>query len=285
MELNLKEVLRKFKSPMQIGTHSLKEKYFLEGQIDGHDFELSVLPGLHVESFEQAKNQLESYLKSSKTNTNELYPSVRFAIESWQNLKSKRYLIPERVEQNALLLSPNLNELKDLRALGFTSFKLKIARLESANDIVKFLEALLPNEKVRLDGNQKMSPQSLNTILEALSAYWTKIDYIEEPFSDPNKTLNWQHPVPLAIDESLPFFLKDSLPKHIKNIVLKPALFGFDRSVNIIKLMNDGGVDVTLSSCFEGPIGLAAIFALAHHQNSFQPNPAGLDTLKYFKAI
>lgn len=281
MELDLKEVSRRFKSPMQIGTHSLNEKIFLEGKIDGHDFELSVLPGLHVESFEQAKNQLDSYLNSSLTK-DELYPSVRFAIESWQNLKSKRYLIPEKVEQNALLLSPDLKELQTIRCLGFTSFKVKIARLESANDIVKLVEALLPNEKVRLDGNQKMTPQSLNTILEAFSPYWSKVDYIEEPFSDPNETLNWQHPVPLAIDESLPFFLKDSLPKHIKNIVLKPALFGFDQSVKIIKSMNDGGVDVTLSSCFEGPIGLAAIFALAHLQNSHQPNPAGLDTLKYF---
>lgn len=282
MELDLKQVTRKFKNPMQIGSYSVVEKQFLEGKIDGHNFELSVLPGLHLESFEQAKTQLESYLNSSLIK-DELYPSVRFAIESWQNLKTKKYSVPESVKQNALLLSPNLNELETLRAQGFTSFKVKIARLESANDIVKFVEALLPGEKVRLDGNQNMSPQTLKTTLDLLSPYWTKIDYIEEPFSDPNETLNWQHQVHLALDESLPYFLNSAFPKHIKKVVLKPALFGFDRSANLIKTMNDSGVDVTLSSCFEGPIGLAAIFALAHLQNSHQPNPAGLDTLKYFK--
>lgn len=282
MELDLKQVTRKFKNPMQIGSYSVVDKQFLEGKIDGHNFELSVLPGLHLESFEQAKTQLESYLNSSLTK-DELYPSVRFAIGSWQNLKTKKYSVPESVKQNALLLSPNLNELETLRAQGFTSFKVKIARLESANDLSIFLKNLKENESVRLDGNQNMSSQSLSSLLDQLSAYWSKIEYIEEPFSNHEETKNWQHQVSLAIDESLPYFLSHSVPKHIQNIVLKPALFGFDESVAIINTMNKSGVDVTLSSSFEGPIGLAAIFALAHLQNTHQPNPAGLDTLKYFK--
>jgi len=76
--------------------------------------------------------------------------------------------------------------------------------------------------------------------------------------------------------------LKHTGPSGLNKAVLKPALFGFDESVRIIDSLAKRGVTVTLSSSFEGPIGMAANFALASYQNSIQPNPAGLDTLSFF---
>lgn len=284
MEIDLKLIRREFKNPMQIGTSLVSNKEFLEGTIDNFDFELSVLTGLHQESFEQAKSQLTNYLDGS-IQKSKLYPSVLFAIEAWENLKTKDLVVPNEVQQNALLLKPDLNELTKLRSLGFKSFKLKIARSESANDISTFLKNLKNDEKIRLDGNQKMTPDQLVELLEKLKNYWSLIDYIEEPFKDHLQTANWSHTVPLALDESLSYFLSTSLPSHIKNVVLKPSLYGFKKSLEIIASLNSRNIVVTLSSSFEGPIGLSAIFALAHFQNTHHPNPAGLDTLKYFKTI
>ncbi len=284
MEIDLKVITRKFKQPMYIGSKVVSEKQFLEGTIDHINFELSVLEGLHQENFEQARVQLEEYF-DQKIDKTQLYPSVLFAIESWEYLKNAVSPPPLEIEQNALLLTPNLKELQSLRELGFKSFKLKIARLESANEIKTFFEHLFLHEKIRLDGNQRMVPEQLEQLLKLLKPYWEKIDYIEEPFSDHLETLNWSHPVSLALDESLPYFLVTKLPFHIKNIILKPALFGFNRSLEIIENMNANGVAVTLSSSFEGPIGIAAIFTLANYQNSYQSNSAGLDTLKYFQAL
>lgn len=287
MEIELRRTTRVFKTPIQIGSLLLHEKYFLEGKIDRADFELSVLPGLHQESFEQATAQLESLLDSKESLQDldeDLYPSVRFAIESWQNSKNQKLPFPKNLDQNALLLIPDASKLPSLRLLGFSSFKIKIARGESANDLIHFCNHLLRHEKIRLDGNQKMTPSELKNLLDQLRPYWDKIDYIEEPFGSLEDTLEWDHPVKLAVDETLPYFLKHNLPKHLKRIVLKPALFGFNHSAMIINQMNTDGVVVTLSSCFEGPTGLAAISALAGLQNTHQPNPAGLDTLKFFKA-
>tara|TARA_R110000868_G_scaffold25366_1_gene98848 strand:- start:97 stop:954 length:858 start_codon:yes stop_codon:yes gene_type:complete len=284
MELKLNQVTRTFKTPITVAGVTSREKLFLEGDIDGAPLELSVLPGLHRESFEQACEQLSKYFKTEIPHK-ELFPSVRFAIEAWQFKKSnasKEQKWNQPVELNALLLSPSLSDLERARVMARSCFKLKIARGESANDLIEFMKALKPHEKVRFDGNKLLKPSELEYLLEQLSPYWKHIDYIEEPFEHFSNHLNWRHPVALAVDESLPLLLKHTEPNGLKHAVLKPALFGFDNSVSVIDHLAKSGVVVTLSSSFEGPIGLAANFALASYQNSIQPNPAGLDTLIHF---
>tara|TARA_R110000868_G_scaffold154736_3_gene380985 strand:+ start:4665 stop:5522 length:858 start_codon:yes stop_codon:yes gene_type:complete len=284
MEVNLTEVIRRFSTPMKVCGVETHDKYFLEGVIEGVPLELSVLPGLHRESFEKASSQLRDYFKSNIDHS-ELYPSVRFAIESWQFKKSLASQEPkwnQPVELNALLLSPSLKDLERARVMGRSCFKLKIARGESANDIIELLKHLSPSEKIRFDGNRLLTENALENLLEAITPYWSHIDYIEEPFAHFRDHLNWRHPVALAVDESLPLLLKHTGPCGLSRAVLKPALFGFDESVRIIDNLCKRGVVVTLSSSFEGPIGMAANFALASYQNSIQPNPAGLDTLSFF---
>lgn len=282
MAIDLKLISREFKTPITVAGVSSTHKEFLEGTIDGFPFELSVLPGLHKETFEQATAQFE---QRDHYSAEEFYPSVLFALEAWEfqkkNLQEQApWNLP--VSQNALLLSPNIKEIESARAEDKTCFKIKIGRLESANDLFKICEYLKPHEKLRLDGNRLLNPAQLTALLAPLEPFWGFIDYIEEPFATSAETLSWQHPVALAVDESLPNFINSHLPTTVKAVVLKPSLYGFKRSLKMIDNFNRRGVLVTLSSSFEGPIGLAAISALASYQNSIQPNPAGLDTLRYF---
>lgn len=297
MAINLHSIKRSFITPITVGEVKNTHKQFYEGIIDNYPFELSVLGGLHRESFEEAKADIQKilpFLRRAKgvikveedflgvIDHPTLSPSAMFALESWlfrrTNLSQKApWNLP--VTHNALLLSPSLSSLKIARERGYSSFKIKIGRGESANDILTILKELTPNELVRLDGNQHFSFEALETLIEALGGYHDKIEYIEEPFIDYTDNRRWDHPVSLALDESLS---KMQLSPNIKYAVLKPGLYGFAKSVRIIREFAAQNVTTTLSSTFEGEIGLAAITHLASLQNSFKPNPAGLATLEYF---
>lgn len=299
MALNLRTITRNFTAPITVAGVTSKHKVFLEGTIDQVPFELSVLPGLHRETFEQAKSDIDKVLPFLRHTSGELelekdffglinhptlVPSAMFALESWLFKRAKYdqrapWNLP--VSHNALLLTPAVSRLEAARAEGKTSFKVKIARGESANDILRLLQVLKPNESLRLDGNRLLTPQALTEYLAPLKAHWQQVEYIEEPFANFHDLMSWNHSVSLAIDESLPQFLNET--NHaIKYVVLKPALFGFSKSISMIKNMHTAGVTTTLSSAFEGEIGIGAIRALSSLQNSLKPNPAGLDTLSFF---
>lgn len=299
MALNLRTITREFTTPIKVAGVTNNSKLFLEGNIDQVPFELSLLPGLHQESFEQAKNDVEKVLPFLRHTDGELklekeffglishptlHPSAMFALESWLFKRAKlEHQAPWNlaVPYNALLLTPSLSRLESARSEGKTSFKVKIARGESANDILKVLQALKAHESLRLDGNRMLTPHALTEYLAPLKAHWHQIEYIEEPFANFHALMSWDHPLPLAIDESLPQLLLQQ-QHSIKYIVLKPALYGFSKSISVIKNMHQAGVTTTLSSSFEGEIGLGAIRALSSLQNSLKPNPAGLDTLSFF---
>lgn len=299
MALNLRTITRNFSAPITVAGVTNKTKIFLEGTIDQVPFELSVLPGLHRETFDLAKNDVEKVLPFLRHASGELklekeffglinhptlVPSAMFALEAWLFKRAKceqqaPWNLP--VSHNALLLTPSLSRLEVARAEGKTSFKVKIARGESANDILRLLQVLKPNESLRLDGNRQLTPQALTEYLLPLKDYWQHIEYIEEPFANYGDHLSWQHEIALALDESLPQFLSETT-HAIKYVVLKPALFGFSKSISIIKSMHQAGVTTTLSSSFEAEIGIGAIMTLSSLQNSLKPNPAGLDTLSFF---
>src|SRR5690606_10365579 len=155
--------------------------------------------------------------------------------------------------------------------------KIKIARGESAHELKDFLAKLHSNERVRLDGNRLLTPSELNHMLSVIEDYWELIDYIEEPFANLVEHQRWRHPVPLALDESV---LVDQT--NFKHHVLKPSLYGFNRSLALIETWGQVGHLTTISSTFEGPIAIRWLQTLAQRQNSLQPNPAGLGTLEYF---
>lgn len=272
MEIALKKIVRSFKTPIVVAGVSNTSKQFLEGEINGRPFELSVLPGLHTESFEQACEQFYQYLDHGDL-TRITYPSVRFALEAWLYQEHAKTL----VKSNALLLRPDTQRLTQLRNKGYDCFKIKIARGESAHELKDFLAHLQPHEKVRLDGNRLLSPHALEEILQTLVPYWNLIDYIEEPFATLEEHQQWRHRVAIALDESV---LLDQT--HFHKHVLKPSLYGFQHTLELIESWGKLGHVTTISSAFEGPIALSWLNTLAAKQNSLKPNPAGLGTLEFF---
>lgn len=296
MEITTKE----FKQPIRIQNTVLTHKEFILKDIDGTEFELSVLPGLHQISIKDAWSECEplisQLLKSTKTIDFEKdyfgliehkvvsAPSM-FALEAWLFNRAKVSQTPPwnlEVKQNALLYTPDLSVLQSKRLAGFTCFKLKIARQESAHDISNFLAALLPHETVRLDANRGLTPEHLATLLNNLKPYWSQIEYIEEPFATFKEHQAWVHPIALALDESASL-LKESIPTSVKYAVIKPTLWGFSSSVRAINEFNNRGCKVTLSGTYELSTAHKAILSLASVQNTRLPNPAGLDTFNVFK--
>src|SRR5690606_32567723 len=136
MAVNLHTIKRPFITPIVVGDVKNTHKQFYEGTIDDYPFELSVLEGLHTESFKDAKADLQKvlpFLRRAKGVADvekdflgvidhpTLCPSVMFALESWLFSRTKlgqkaSWNLP--VTHNALLLSPSLTSLKNARERG-----------------------------------------------------------------------------------------------------------------------------------------------------------------------
>ena len=273
MEVKLTHIQRQFKTPIVVAGIRNQLKDFLEGTINGKAFELSVLPGLHQESFEEACDELNDFFKHQDLSKVTL-PSVRFSLEAWLYTAAHS---KTPVKSNALLLTPEISKLAELRSQGYECFKIKIARGESAHELKEFLSNLNQHERVRLDGNRLLTPDQLKHYLDVIKDFWPFIDYIEEPFATLKEHQLWSHTIALALDESV-LLDQQGFQKH----VLKPALLGFNEAISLIEKWAKLGHQTTVSSSFEGPIGLSWLNTLANLQNSFSPNPAGLGTLEYF---
>ena len=110
-----------------------------------------------------------------------------------------------------------------------------------------------------------------------IKGYEQRVEYIEEPLSDPSSYPRL--PIPFALDERLPMFhdLLDGL-SSLRAIILKPSLLGLHNCSNWIKRSTKLGLNAVISSTFESSVGLFA------YANIAQTNThCGLGTSSWFK--
>jgi len=279
--------------------------------------EIAPLPGLHLETIEAItgrlhvidnhldRNTLPEQLDALQSTMEELFakmhlfPSVEFAVSmALLDLSSKRLRIPlyklfkktcnAQVPVNGLLKgSPGEVEAqaRELIAAGYTSLKLKVGLwpVEYDIELVKQLAQITgENIKLRLDANRKWTMPTALKFAQSLAN--CRLEYIEEPVNDPGDLLSFheQTGLPVAIDESLPFFTAGNkkIPDWITAVILKPSLLGsIFKTIHYIGLAKKQNIKPVITSVYETSLSLKMLAQIAA---AFLPTgtAVGLDTLK-----
>lgn len=232
-----------------------------------------------------------------------LTPSVRFGFESavlcllsaYRTVPLCRFISGSQrdaISVNGLLKgSPDQIMVKAERLLagGYGAFKLKVGRrsVQEDGEITRKLRHLIGNRAtLRLDANRAWSINEAMAFANAVAD--CRIDYLEEPV----KTLSLfralinaaEIPLPLALDESLQEIEAEALSSFsgIKALILKPTLWGFERTIQTARRAAGQGMTPVISSAFESGVGLEALAQIAACVNT-NDVPAGLDTLDMFE--
>lgn len=235
-------------------------------------------------------------------------PSARFAFEGALLDLFARYLglsaaslirewaswphpLNEQIALTKLITSTDtavcLTKARQAWQRGYRVFKLKLEPGNSFEETLTNLKAL--REKfgqelvLRLDPNGSFPADNLEGLLDALAPF--EPEFVEEPaFWTTLRTLR-QSPVPLALDESLvdPEALSTLLPRRdplrLQAMIVKPALHGLLRAIELAEEAHRSGLDVIVTHLFDGPVGHATALSLAqavgspHRAHGLAPQP------------
>ncbi|OFZ16112.1 MAG: hypothetical protein A2X86_13585 [Bdellovibrionales bacterium GWA2_49_15] len=261
------------------------------------------LPGLHPETIDFCQQELETFLHTVRHVPFTLPPTQldffkleklsgpsRVAIEG---LFLPRLLPYPHQVISQLLIVPDLQPPVANQFKGYKYLKIKLGRLDFKQELAwaqALHEALAPDVRWRLDGNQQLSADQLAQL--AAMPFATRIDYIEEPLVDFYKILCAPTqdvlPLPFALDESLPLALASNLDLiRLKRLGLKafiirpPSLGGYTGAMKVMELADSFNLFSVLSSCFEGPWGFERLLHLlsAPVESLSRAEAHGLDTV------
>jgi len=279
-----------FKTPLQSGNRLLTHREGILIKLTNKDGfsgfgEIAPLDGYSEETTAQALAQIKEW---NPTTTQDLYPSVRFGIETaFHNLTKKKPSIKASIPINALLLPDHQRieaQVQELLRQGFRTIKIKVGRSPVSEDIeaVNRTAAVLPQGvRIRLDANQMWREDQALTFGKAVES--SVIEYIEEPFNTIAGIPRFykETGIKVALDESLRRFKASGFPQGVGALVLKPTILGgIDRTRFLIALAQRHKVTPVISSCFEAGPGFAQLLELAA---SLKNGVCGLDTLKYLE--
>ncbi|HEX6765967.1 MAG TPA: mandelate racemase/muconate lactonizing enzyme family protein [Polyangiaceae bacterium] len=165
-------------------------------------------------------------------------------------------------------------------ACGIDAFKVKIGAPCAWDEELRTLVELrkcFPNARLRVDANQSLSPETLAERRPALRSL--ELEWLEEPILD-FRGVPQGLGVPLALDESLQTNVPDAgllSEHHVRAYVLKPTtLGGFLPSLELAENARSAEIASVVSHAYEGPIGFAALAALALTLGPGRPSD-GLD--------
>jgi L-alanine-DL-glutamate epimerase-like enolase superfamily enzyme len=180
-----------------------------------------------------------------------------------------------------------MEKIEALLKKGVTAFKVKAGR-GTLNREIEFLKMFrqTAGEKslLRLDANLMIKKDELKLRLLAYEKF--NPEFIEEP-ADLNYILNNSQlfNIPVAADESLkdiPLTELDDLLKTYPVIIVKPALHGLFKALQIADIAQKAGVKIAVTHMMDGPVAITAAAHFAFALNS-QPLSCGLyphDNLK-----
>jgi L-alanine-DL-glutamate epimerase-like enolase superfamily enzyme len=214
--------------------------------------------------------------------------SAASLIRTWSNWP---HPINEQIALTRLITSTDsavcLTKARQAWQRGYRVFKLKLEPGNSFDETLANLRAIrdkFGKELVlRLDPNGSFPAEDLERLLVALAPF--EPEFVEEPaFWTTLRTLR-QSPVPLAIDESLvdPEALSTLLLRRealrLKAAIVKPALHGLLRAIELAEEAHRSGLDVIVTHLFDGPVGHATALSLAqavgspHRAQGLAPQP------------
>jgi o-succinylbenzoate synthase len=241
--------------------------------------EISPLPSRSHESILNAKDELFTLCKcllSNQATPFNLSPSVMFGVASALLELQSSTRRPSHKKRDLLITSSSKPNLKTFGEL--LKVKIKGMSLEKAIDLCKYLSD--QGKTFCVDCNQAFTLQEMLYF----SKHFTKgqIEYLEEPISPFTDLLKFTNAcsMPIAIDESLYMQPIERILtlKTLKLIILKPTLIGGYNELQAI-MEKCGSTPCTLSSSYEGAIGINNIITLASYLNIKQP--LGIDTQRY----
>jgi non-canonical purine NTP pyrophosphatase (RdgB/HAM1 family)/o-succinylbenzoate synthase len=278
-----------FKKPAKTSRNVLVEKpcYFLKAtDASGKTAlgECSLIPGLSLESEEDALSELNRIANGSTLSLNEVpqhLPAVRFAVETL--LMELHNSMPftkftkaiEGLEINGLVwmgdMESMLKQVDDLKARGFKTIKLKVGAFdfEKELELLREIRRRCPAEEycLRVDANGAFKEDALEK-LAALEEF--QLHSIEQPIPAGNtlkmKELCSRSPVPIALDEELigvrteaekAELLDQTKPAYL---VIKPSLIGgLAEAKQWIELAESRSIGWWITSALESNVGLKAI--------------------------
>jgi len=263
--------------------------------------ETAPLPGLHVESVEEAAAQLLKLAGELEDAVipegcpalagafeiwlggRNLFPAVRTGIEgavltlladrAGTDLPHLLATSPaERVRINALLNGDPaavLDSAARLAKSGYTALKIKVGRRDAAEEaeLVAAVRALVgPAIALRLDANRAWDLATARDFAERVAP--AGIDYLEEPLRVASDLAAFvaDSPVPVALDETLLGFSPQSPPplRGVAALILKAAVLGgYERSLAWALLARRKGLAAVVSAAFPSAVGMALDIACA----------------------
>ena len=215
----------------------------------------------------------------------DISPALRFGLETALldlSGKAKECSVVELlrggshpVSVNALISAETpqevLREAQEAVALGFTSLKLKVAlgTLEEDETLVSSIRGEVgTGVRLRIDPNQGWSVSQAIDAIHRLALY--NLEYVEQPVPGDDlaglREVRRAVQVPIAVDEALGSV--DDLRRLVEAdaadlLVLKAGrLGGFHASMEVIRLAEEEGIPVVVTSSLESGVGLAASLAL-----------------------
>ncbi len=248
--------LYQYEIPTQIAQYPLRKGMIL--QWNSGWGEISPLPGLSKETFEEARDEILKLIPSLESAKPTL-PSVRFGLSCASVPFSSE---PIRIPLCALNRS----------SPGFSTVKLKLGHLP-LKEAVELVKQYQGRYRLRLDCN---GAWTLNQAI-SFAAHFKRGDfeYLEDPirnFEDLVRFSETTH-FPIAIDKSVSTLPIQKIPT-LKAIVVKPTVIGSIPTC-------PPNIDLILSSSYESGLGLLHIARLA--QKLSLPLPVGLDTVRLLK--
>tara|TARA_B100000780_G_scaffold277684_1_gene248998 strand:- start:3580 stop:5574 length:1995 start_codon:yes stop_codon:yes gene_type:complete len=282
-----------FKKPAKTSRDTLKNKpsFFLsikdeKGQTGTG--ECSLIPGLSLESEEDALDALEKLTEHNFTSSASIpdsLPALKFAVET-ALIDQKREGPPSWIDGitiNGLVwmddASAMLNQVDVLIEKGYKTIKLKVGTLPFYEevDLLKEIRLRCPAHSftLRIDANgafSKQTPDGLSALekLKVLHQAGLNLHSIEQPIApgliSEMAELCASSPVPIALDEELiqirtaaerRKLLEKIRPAYL---VLKPSLLGgFKSSESWISIAESLSIGWWATSALESNVGLAEI--------------------------
>jgi o-succinylbenzoate synthase len=234
-----------------------------------------------------ALGEVGSLLRAIASSAVATLPSARFAVETalldLLGQRTQRALWqlfdvtpPSRVALSQVLPADDLQRALSVAeqawSRGVYTFKVKIGTLGRWDDDLALLESLRkrfgPQLQLRLDANQEIERDQLETKLQQLAAFAP--EYLEEPCPFPSLVGCGDLPVTLALDDTLAVpgiynQVISFMEQHPgTSLVLKPMkLGGFAACLDWADLAQKHRGSVSMSHLFDGPVALAACAQLA----------------------
>lgn len=267
--------------------------------------EVAPLPGWSSISLDDADEQLDLAARRVRhdgfdTADLGLAPEIRAAVDcARRSLEAARADEPlwrhlggtaGEISVNALLVGARPDDLaasaRSAVAAGTTTMKAKLGMGDDAARLDAIVGELVDGVRVRLDANAAWTAdEAIERIHAARSVLGDHLEYVEDPVADLTDlaVVRRAVSVELAVDELVrsPADVDTVVDGGLANVlVLKPALVGgITDTCALAERAANGGLDVVLTSVYDGPVGLSAWCHLAAALGGERAHGLGTATL------